>query len=478
MKKSTWIIIGLVAVLSVIYFVTKEDQVSVGIKRITLPSFSADTIDRIEIVAKEPINLKNEGGTWLINIGDKDKPRFVKADAAAVKSALEAAAEIKHAHYVTSLKEKYAELGVEGADAVMVKLYNKDAVVWALVLGKNANNAGRYAKIPEENDVHVVRGSFFRLTKGAPSDWRNREIVPIKDTEAKSVTITKDSVPFIVLAKDGDQWNFDKTQVLPEGFRVDKNALAGLVRLGTNLRAQGFVDKDEVLANKSLALTVTSEKETVTVEFFPGTSDKYYVKRSGDDQIYEVNKNMFDRLNKALDEYRDLSLLSFDKAAITKLTIGQGKDQVVVSKKDNEWKVTAPTTLPKDFEFDQTTAEDMITMLAGLSAERVARPGKDVAQNASWLKAWMVELETNTGDKVLLFASKNKGGSDEHVVKGNIDKDVYVIKSARLSSLNGGLNAFKKEAYELPPVDENTKGFDSLPPDVRQKLLDAMKNRK
>jgi hypothetical protein len=41
-----------------------------------------------------------------------------------------------------------------------------------------------------------------------------------------------------------------------------------------------------------------------------------------------------------------------------------------------------------------------------------------------------------------------------------------------------GLDAFKAEEFELPPIDERTKGFESLPVEVQRQILDATKKKK
>ena len=84
---------------------------------------------------------------------------------------------------------------------------------------------------------------------------------------------------------------------------------------------------------------------------------------------------------------------------------------------------------------------------------------------------------TDKGDKIHFYVGKNKANASEYLAKGNVDEEVYIIKGSRIASLESGLTAFKKEHFELPPIDENTEGFESLPVDVQRKLLDATKNR-
>jgi hypothetical protein len=483
MTKSTWIILGLVVALGSIYFFTREDKVSVGIKRLKLPTFLVDKIDRIEIGSKDKVELvKLNNDSWELDIKDKDgKPHLVKADKANVAGMLDAALSLGHSHYVTNLKEKLPELGLEGDEAVEIKIYSDNSLIWDLILGKNATGSGRYAKLPDSNEVYVVRGSFWQLTRSGIADWRDREIMPVKEGEFTSFKIEKAGVPFISLTKEkgGEEWNIDQSQkVLPKGFRVDKQALSNLVRAAANLRASGFVDEDKELKNPLMSIHVATNDAKYTFEFFTGSNDNYLVKRIGENQIYEISKFNFERVSKSLDDLRDLSLLNFDKPTVVKLSLLHGKSRIVVSKKDNEWRVEEPSKLPDSFQFDPASVDDMITMLVGLTAQRIAHASKDVAQDPKWQHAWCVELVTQKGDKIHLFLGKSKANKDEYLAKGNIDQEIYVVKSGRLTSLNAGLNAFKKEEFELPPIDEHTKGFESLPVDVQRKLLNATKNKK
>lgn len=478
MKKSSWIITSLVVVLGLVYWFTKDAQVSVGVKKLNLPSFEADNVDRIDIKAKEHVRLFKEGGKWLVDIGSPEHPRRVSADESTIQHMLEAALAIKSSHYVTNIKEKYKDLGLEGEQVMQVSVFAGDKEVWALVLGNNDAGSGKYAKIPNADEVFVVRGSFWSLTKNGLMDWRDRQIFSLKDTELTSFKIHKSGAPFLVLTKDSQEiWAIDtQTTKIPSSFREDKEAVAGLVRTALSMQAHGFVDEKKELSSPLLSIVAGSKDKNETVEVFSGVGDLYWAKRVGDEQIYEVNKLVFDKINKPVDELRDLSMLKFDKASIVKLTLKGGKERVVLAKKDSSWSMVEPTNLPTDFEFDPNTVDDMLSLLSGLHAQRIAS-NKDSAQNPQWQQDWLVELTDDKGSTVKLFADKNKASKDEYVVKGNVDALVYVIKTARIASLTHGAKAFKKEDFELPPVDENTRGFESLPVDVQRKLLDATKKK-
>ena len=69
-----------------------------------------------------------------------------------------------------------------------------------------------------------------------------------------------------------------------------------------------------------------------------------------------------------------------------------GKDKIILSKKDTIWHVDTPQTLPEGFDFDPVAADDMVSMLSSLRAERVANPIKDRPLNPHWHNVWLMEL--------------------------------------------------------------------------------------
>jgi hypothetical protein len=241
-----------------------------------------------------PVELFKSDTGWKLKL--KDSAREVRADDENVKALLDAASSLRSSHYVTNLKEKYTELGLNDESAVTVKLSTNANTVFAIVLGKNATGAGRYARLPDEDDVFVVRGSFWQLTRNGSVDFRDREIWPVNEGELERLTVVKADGTQLLLAKDDQGWNFDKEQKgLPSGFRVDKSALETLVRTSASLRASGFVDDAKTLSTPKLTLKAAGTKGTHVLELFVDDKDKYFARRVGDEQIYEIAKNNFER---------------------------------------------------------------------------------------------------------------------------------------------------------------------------------------
>lgn len=481
MKKSSLIIVALIILFGAIYWFSNKDHISVGVKKIALSTFSLDKVERIEIRTKETIKLIKVDNVWKLDIAHGDKPHLVAADQAHVATMLDAALAIKPSHYVTNIKDKYKDLGLGDGDYTTISIYDGEKPLWVLLLGKNDSGSGRYAKIPDNDDVFVVKGPFWSLTRNGLLDWRNHALWSAHDSDLKSLSIEKDGQPYLSLIKTADKehWSIDrdKTKISPD-FRENKDELIALVRSVINLQAAGFIDEPKELSNPKVLIKVGLSDGEKVLSLFSAGPEKYFAKKSGEDQIYEVAQFAVGKIIKPIEELRDLSLLQFDRSAVSKITIRGAKDRVVLAKKDASWAISEPEKLPEDFEFDQNTVSDLLAMLSGLHAQRLARTGKDVGVNASWQKDWILELTLEKGETVHLFADKDKSSKDEYVVKGNVDSQVYVVSATKIGMLFQGIKAFKKEEFELPPIDENTRGFESLPVDVQRKLLDATKNKK
>lgn len=478
MKKSTWIIIGIVVALGLIYVLTKKENVSVGVKTLELPAFDQNQVTKIEIAGTSPAVLIKENDTWLLEMGEGDKKRLVPADQAHVKAMLQAAVDLKTSYYVTELEEKVKSLGFDKGASTSISLKNGDKVLWALVLGSNATNGARYAKLPDDKAVYVVKTAFWQLTRNSANDWRDRTILKIDEASLRSFSIQKNDVKELSLVKkDGaSEWEFAPEMAIPAGFRVNKVALQKLVKTATSVRASNFLDEENSFVPSISVVVVDRDQKEHKLEFSTINPEKVLVRIPGSPQVFELPKSIYDNINKKLEDMRDLSIMNFDKDAIATISLADKNGRVIVDKKDTKWQLREPKTLPKGFEYDEGAADEILALSAGLIADGIADPKKDKPTNAAWLRLPLIELTDANGTIHRLYASPSKR-KDYYVVKRDSDDLIYVMPAIRLETLAQGLNAFKKEEMPLPAMDGNTPGFESLPPDVQKQLMDAMKNR-
>jgi hypothetical protein len=462
MNKSTWIVGILVVILGLIYFFTKEDKASSSIKRLKLPAFVIDKIDKIEILGKDSVIMTKRDDKWLLDIGQKQS--LVDADPLNIENMLLAAQGVKHSHYVTNIKEKYEDLGV-GTSAITIKLYQQDQPVWSLILGNSASGSTHYAKLPDDEDVYVVKGSFWQLTRNGANDWRDRRIFPTKEMVRSITMISKET---LVLEKKGEEWSLQSSiKTLPLDYKADKAALSLLAQSLISMNASDFVDEPVPLGKPLMKLIVVADNE-YAIEIYSDAND-YLVKRN-DGRLFRITHNSFNAINKSVEDLQDLSLFTFEKKAAVGLKIRHGQEMIVVIKdKDGQWSLREPV-MPPGFDFDERAVDGMLSMLSGLDGSRLPKP-TDKPKNPDWQKNWLVEVEFAKDPSIHLYATPLVN-DEKMLVKGNI---VAVVPASRLKTLFSGINAFKKENFEFPSIDE-ADGFKDLPEDVKRKVLDAVGN--
>jgi hypothetical protein len=388
---------------------------------------------------------------------------------------LEAASQLNKGYFVSEQAQMKKEFGLLADEATEILIKSKDKTLWALILGKKDSESGRYAKLPDSDQIFTVRGTFGAMLRSV-KDWRDRDIWHLAEPDAVFFTVENPKQKF-ALSKDEktQEWNIaESTPKVSPTFRVDKNALASFVRSHLNLRANNFVDNGEL---KTLLFTIKAKskdgKESELL-VYDGDKDHYWVKKSGNGQIYEIVKANFDRFNLPIEKLRDLKILSFDKDSITKLSLHSGKTPVIIEKKEGQWSVSQPKQLPPKFEFDPATVTAFLEQLTELRGARVKDALKDKPENPKWQQSSLVEL-SNEGKTVHLYASKISKNKNDYLLKGNIDEEVYVVPSLKLGKIFQGIEAFRK--VEMPPINENTQGFESLPPELQRQLMEMRKQK-
>ena len=145
------------------------------------------------------------------------------------------------------------------------------------------------------------------------------------------------------LEKDGDQWRVAAPAELPERFVLDQTQVESLVGAFSNLRAAEFADNttpEEVgLATPPLVITATTVSGPARLEMGDTADKQTFVKRGDGTQIYKIASYAHDRLDKSLDDLRDMRLMRYDVADATRLSITEG-DRRLVFEKDGDWKMT------------------------------------------------------------------------------------------------------------------------------------------
>lgn len=453
MKKSTVITLVLLAFLATAYWLSKKEEVSAGIKKLTFPKLNTEEIDSLEIIGQHNLKLVKENSKWFLVSNSKN---FI-ADQNKISSILDSLALVSSSYYVTQDKNRFDEFGFNQENQNIIKLSSKGKEKWSIILGKSIKPASYYAKATNDDLIYVIKGSFNDILVSDNNNLRDKNFIKLTlDTLQKiSLIKNKNTIFTLIKNKENDFELLDKAN-----FRLDKNLTKRYIDAILNLRAFSFIDEQIVLAEPNFEIELDGKK----ISFYENNKN-YIVKKDNDEQLYKILQYSFDDLNKELDGFRDLLVMNFEPNIIAKIIINNS-DKIIFENKDNKWIIN------KNFDFEESRVTYLLSNLSKINAARIANDKDKI--NISLAKN-IIELIDKNNNHIIMKAYSLTGG--DYAVLGNIDTTVYIVEKDKLAFFNKGLSWFKKENFELPALNENTKGFKDLPIDVQRQLLEHSKKK-
>jgi len=485
MKKSTWIAFSCLIVLSVLYFVFKQDTFRKGIREIDLSSFKESKIDEIDVIGQESLRLTKKDHNWFVEVSVKDKKKLVPADNQEVKQTLEMLLKTHSDYFVTSLSEKHGDFGVGDGQGIHVEIKGADGQKINFVIGNSVQgSSGQYVRLLPGPDVFVVKSSLGRLSRTDADVWRNHLLLQLKPADVSKIQFGN-----VLLERDKSKNTFAlaASMQLPVGYRFSEDKAQQMVRTFVNLRAVQFVDDDELakklrsdlLESNFKVVAHTAEGKEDTLLFSPKDyQGQVYAMVQGHEEVYEIAPYVVTQFREGLDTLRDLKLLSFDEKKVNHLSIRKGQQVLFsVHQSDGAWKLEEPKVLPKKYDFDADRVNALLSQLSSMYALR-ASSESPASLGATLVSVLIEELD---GKKVELQIKKqlpqqDKSAPSENYVTVSGDKNVYVISHRDMEYFASGLDLMKKVQEPNMPK-EQAGGFESLPPDVQRQLMQAMRQQ-
>lgn len=488
LSKGAWLSLGIFGVLFVSVLASREDTVEAGVRRLELPSLKADDINAIDIKGPDlQAGLQKENGVWSVFQPDQTERKF-SADAEAVKSALDALAELRAENFVTGRAEKHADLEIDAEKGLQVRVEGAGKSL-DVIFGRSAKGGGNYIRLANSDEVFVGTGSFASLVKKDMNRWRKRKLFDSKEEDVRQMDILQPGKPGLVLTgkkAEGEtkpSWSFGPGVALAADFRVDGQAIARIPASFVNLRAADFADdakpEETGLANgaKIVATFADGKKQTLVL----GKEDdkkRVFAQIEGQAQVYLLSGYSAKSLLKERDDFRDLTLVPFEANQVTSVVVQSAEQRVELQKQDGQFVMVAPNPAPAGFELD---VQGMLGKLSGIARTKGTSVASDAPQNAVSAPDIRVEITLASGETKKLWFGRPapagaNGGSPEYFAlgEGNL---VYRVPGHQRTRFEKPLDLFKKVAPPPMPPGGGGGGLDSLPPDIRKQLEAAMRNQ-
>ncbi len=475
MKKSTLAAVAIFAVLVVVVFATREEHVNVGVPKLTLPTFDAASVTALEVSAGDnSASLTLANGAWSVSAPDAGSPKFV-ADENQVKSALTQLAELRPGEFVTENAAKHAELEVDSAKGLEVKVSTGAAPVVDLVIGKAAKSGGAYFRLASSNAVFTTKANVGWALRKNVSAWRKKAITTAALADVTTVALQNGAEAYELSLGEGGAWALKSPA--PQGFRFDPLAASRLAQALTSLTAQSFVDQDATadFASTHPTFTLTTKDGKAATVHFSATKrpdNTYAVRVDQDPQVYLVSSYTVEHLATSLEALRDTSLFTFASEKVTRVTVTTKGAKTVVAKDGTSWKLVEPKNAPAGVEFDPGQVGALLTRLKAMRAQKVAS-GLTEAKAGLAKAAPTVELQLEGESKpqtLTYGAEVDEAGAKLVYARGAADALVYLAPVSDRASFEAGVKLFNKPPPMPNPGAGHISGLEQLPPDVRAKL--------
>jgi len=277
MKRSTWILVGILVLLAVAaYFVMQKpgETSAPGSSGSLLVSYDSSAVDKLEITSGgNTVTLTHDGDKWVIV-----SPKRFLADDAAVKTAISKGRKIELRGLVSSNPQKQ-HLFQADSTGTLVRIFERGVEKTSFRIGKAGPTFSEtFVRLESSNDVYVADGPLSYIFVKSTKDWRDRVIFKAERDKISNIRYRYGDTTFTLAFRDSS-WNID-------GEPVSQPAVQSLLGSLSNYVTNDFVDTVYTPPTPPVA---TIELLGTELRFYqPKGSPKCLVQSSQSPQWYEV----------------------------------------------------------------------------------------------------------------------------------------------------------------------------------------------
>ncbi len=277
MKRSIWILAGVLALLLVAAFfvLRRPGEVSTsGNAGDVLVQYDSAAVDKLEITSSTGVvTLGIESGKWMIL-----SPLHYAADQLSVTAAIGRGKRIELKNVVSSNPQKQQLFQVDSA-GTLVRVFEHGTQGPAFHVGKpGASYTETYVRREGSNDVYLADGLLtYTFAKGV-KEWRDKTIFKSEPDRITNVRLQFRDTTFALAFQDS-LWRVDRDSASQTTVKSFLGSLA-------NLQTDEFVD---TAVTVSSAPNAVIEVEGVQIRFYAGNEGgKYSVQTSAGPQWFEI----------------------------------------------------------------------------------------------------------------------------------------------------------------------------------------------
>ncbi len=434
-------------------------------KKKNLFDFKVDDVSHLDLIyADREISLDRSGETWHIT-----KPLDAKADPVAVRGVLNS---ISDCEVKKELADADSDPAIYGLDKpfVTVKVRLGDRELPAVAVGKNTPvGFNTYIQKLDDKKVLLTNASFRSGIDKQVNDLRDKTILNFSEADVQGITLHRPDQA-LQLARKGGDWEIIK----PTAYRADGGAIRSFLTTMRTMRAVDFPDSVAVdtrygFAEPRLTITLALSGDPAEIDLIVGAENpdkktEFYVRRG--DTVYAVSDWVWRDLNKSIGDFRDKTLLAFDRSNLRTIEIrkSDGITTRLTGGDTQGWHVEANDAKPAATAINQWIGD--LRELKGY--EVVADEPLSLAPFGLESPMLTVTLsgENNTPvGTILIGEHKPENGTAEYYGKSSAAHTVYKLRDYAVTRLNKTAKDFVEPATPgaNAPSAEATDGNSMAP---------------
>lgn len=242
------------------------------------------------------------------------------------------------------------------------------------------------------------------------------------------------------LERQGDKWKIAGEKdffAAPDAAAGLQKGLVEIVKADLELASSNKEKKGDFNTDDSGIKVKLIRGGDAAAEFAVGRRSNdftgAYISEMNSDNTYKINYDIFSLFNR--NEWRDLTIFSFDKEKIDKIRFQYPDREFTAEKNDGKWIVA----IPQKTDIDQEKIGKVLETISALAAEEI--PEQNFSGTGLEKHSIIIQVSGENINGTLMIGDKNKDGF-YYAKKGNSD-NIYLISGAARDGLHKKMEDLK-----------------------------------
>ncbi len=423
-----------------------------GFREKRLFGFKQNEIERVRVLheGKPLFELAREEETWRLV-----HPFQARASESDVNKILNKLTGLRAESFDDEAPKDLAAYGLDKPTWKVELVLKPEHTRAVLLLGKAHDTDGTqyvYAKREVQPTVVSLKADLVDTFDKKPEDLREKRVFPVKTWKVRKAELAREGQEIVLVKHDGSKWRI----TAPIDARADSDKVSAFLAALSRLEAQRFLDKPSdqgALADYGLSEPIArvtlyeqppvplgkgeDEKEQkfnkigtfLLGRVGKGDHQRYYATLEGDNTIYAVKADFFEKdFPASVETLRSKRVLDFYRYEVMEVEIQTPKELFLFDRKDGPWTLKTPTTR-------ELKEEDVNALLIALTdldvdhfAEKAPEDLKPFGLDAPDLSIRLVKEDGKDLGTIFFSAKGPEDQADLVYVKADNDPWIGLLK--------------------------------------------------